>query len=64
MMNDWKDVEVFPPGAWENNDGPTEWYAIADETGIFAYVSTEERAETIADAIAAARQELMPRYLG
>jgi len=39
-----RDVEVFPPGAWENDDGPEDWYAVADEEGIVAYANTDELA--------------------
>jgi hypothetical protein len=31
-------VSVMGPGQWENDDGPSEWYAVCtDEGGIIAY---------------------------
>lgn len=35
---------VLHPGAWENDDGPVGWWAVANDDGIVAYFSTEEDA--------------------
>lgn len=31
---------VFEPGTWDNETGPGEWYAVANETGIVAYFAS------------------------
>lgn len=28
---------VMPPGAWENDQGPEDWYAVCNDEGIVAY---------------------------
>lgn len=40
---------VIPPGYWDNDEGPKDWWAIADADGIKAYACTEEMAERIAE---------------
>lgn len=37
-------LAVLSPGAWENDTGPSDWYAVADNRGIIAYFATEELA--------------------
>lgn len=39
-----QDISVFPPGTWENDEGPENWYAVADTDGIIAYFATENDA--------------------
>lgn len=36
--------DVLPPGTWENETGPKDWYAVSNDTGIVAYFGTEEAA--------------------
>ena len=36
--------EVIEPGIWDNDDGPGEWYAVADDDGIHLYTSSEDLA--------------------
>ena len=36
-----EDIEVRPPGYWENDDGPDGWYAVATTDGIVAYFANE-----------------------
>jgi hypothetical protein len=43
-------IDVLPPGLWENPDGPKEWWAICDDDGIKAYAGSEELAWIIAKA--------------
>jgi hypothetical protein len=35
---------VLPPGDWENETGPTEWFAVAGPDGIVAYFGKEDDA--------------------
>jgi hypothetical protein len=35
---------VFPPGTWENDEGPKNWYAVANDDGIIAYFGSESDA--------------------
>lgn len=37
-------VEVLSPGEWNNSDGPSGWYAVANTKGIVAYFSSESAA--------------------
>jgi hypothetical protein len=32
---------VIPPGQWENDDGPLDWWAVEDDNGIVGYFPTE-----------------------
>lgn len=32
---------VHPPGMWENDTGPSNWYAVSNEDGIVAYFRDE-----------------------
>jgi hypothetical protein len=32
---------VIPPGQWENNIGPKDWFAVANDVGIVAYFGEE-----------------------
>ncbi len=34
LLEEWA---VLPPGAWVNEEGPTGWYAVANDKGIIAY---------------------------
>lgn len=36
--------DVHPPGTWQNDVGPKDWYALSDETGIICYAATEKLA--------------------
>lgn len=36
--------DVFPPGEWDNSDGPPDWYAVANNSGIVAYFGDEHLA--------------------
>ena len=38
------ELHVHDPGTWENEDGPLDWYAVSDDSGIIAYFGTEELA--------------------
>lgn len=35
---------VFPPGTWENDEGPKGWWAVANDDGIVAYMGDEAAA--------------------
>ncbi|KKN98543.1 hypothetical protein LCGC14_0146540 [marine sediment metagenome] len=35
------DIDVIPPGEWENDIGPKSWWAISNSKGIIAYAGTE-----------------------
>ena len=35
---------VIAPGAWENDSGPPEWYAVEGRDGIVAYFGSESDA--------------------
>lgn len=37
-------ISVMPPGHWENNDGPRDWWAVVNDDGIIAYFGREEDA--------------------
>ena len=38
----YKALSVMAPGAWENEGGPKDWFAVADENlSIVAYACTE-----------------------
>ena len=41
MLDTWV---VFEPGSWMNDDGPTEWWAVANDDGIVAYFASETAA--------------------
>lgn len=51
------DIDVHPPGVWENAQGPDGWWAVSDDDGIRVYASTEDTAFAIKDAIEASREE-------
>ena len=34
-------ISVFPPGTWENETGPVDWFAVANDDGIIAYFADE-----------------------
>jgi len=38
LFEEW---QVSPPGMWENNSGPLEWYAVSNNDGIKAYFGDE-----------------------
>jgi hypothetical protein len=38
------EISVHPPGMWENNDGPKDWYAVSNSEGIIAYTHNESLA--------------------
>ena len=42
------DVIVIPPTMWENETGPTDWWAIETDHSIVAYACSEALAEQIA----------------
>ena len=35
---------VFEPGTWENDIGPKDWWAVANDVGIIAYFGSEKDA--------------------
>jgi len=35
------EIQVIPPGGWENDTGPKDWYAVCNEDGIIAYFVEE-----------------------
>lgn len=41
LLEEWS---VCPPGLWENNHGPKEWYAVCNNDGIIAYFGSEKDA--------------------
>ena len=44
-LEEWlSHVVVIPPGCWENEDGPEDWFAVANDSGIIAYFGNEEHA--------------------
>ena len=45
------EINILPPGTWENDDGPADWYAVSDYSGIRAYAGTENLALAIAEAM-------------
>lgn len=38
------ELRIIPPGLWENDTGPQDWYAVEDAAGIIAYFAEEEAA--------------------
>jgi hypothetical protein len=38
MLESWS---VLPPGMWENDTGPCDWYAVCNDDGIIAYFAKE-----------------------
>lgn len=36
--------QVDPPGMWENDFGPADWYAVSNDDGIVAYFGDEHDA--------------------
>lgn len=44
--------EVLHPDEWDNETGPSDWFAIAGKDGIVAYASTERVAEAIVGMLA------------
>lgn len=41
LLEEWA---VHFPGAWENEDGPKDWYAVSNDDGIIAYFAEEKDA--------------------
>lgn len=41
LLETWS---VLPPGQWENNAGPKEWFAVCNDQGIVAYFGNEQDA--------------------
>ena len=41
LLDAWS---VMDPTQWENNEGPTGWYAVANDHGIIAYFADESAA--------------------
>jgi hypothetical protein len=41
LLDSWA---VMPPGLWENESGPKEWYAVCNDDGIIAYFANESDA--------------------
>ena len=41
LLESWS---VLPSGQWDNDQGPTDWYAVANEAGIVAYFLREQDA--------------------
>lgn len=41
LLEEWS---VMDPGAWENEDGPKDWWAVANDEGIKAYFGEESDA--------------------
>lgn len=37
-------IQVMPPGFWESETGPQDWYAVSDDSGIIAYFGDESQA--------------------
>ena len=40
-------IQALPPGMWENTEGPADWWAVADDDGIFAYTDEEAQADEL-----------------
>ena len=41
-LNDALDIwQVHYPGMWENETGPEDWFAVSNDEGIVAYLTTE-----------------------
>lgn len=43
------EIDLMYPGEWSNDDGPANWFAIADDGGIFAYAGNFATAVVIRD---------------
>ena len=44
-LDDLLDIwTVYEPGVWQNNDGPADWFAVANDEGIVAYFGQESDA--------------------
>lgn len=44
-LEEWLEaVDVLDPGMWENDTGPENWYAVANDDGIIAYFGEERDA--------------------
>lgn len=41
LLSRWN---VIPPGLWENDTGPLDWYAVENDNGIVAYFGNESDA--------------------
>lgn len=41
LLQEWS---VLPPGQWENDIGPRDWFAVANDAGIAAYFAEEKDA--------------------
>lgn len=41
MLEKWS---VLPPGEWQNDIGPPDWFAVANDDGIVAYFGDESAA--------------------
>jgi len=41
LLEEWS---VLPPGLWENETGPKDWYAVSNNDGIVAYFGKEQDA--------------------
>jgi len=46
----FEEIQVDPPGMWDNEQGPKDWYAISDTEGVFAYSGDEKTAYILAAA--------------
>ena len=46
----FEEIQVDPPGMWDNEQGPKDWYAISDTEGVFAYCGDEKTASLLAAA--------------
>jgi len=36
-----QEISVLPPGQWDNDVGPKDWFAVCTEHGIVAYFGEE-----------------------
>jgi len=41
LLEEWS---VLSPGLWENETGPKDWFAVANDNGIVAYFGEEKDA--------------------
>lgn len=39
-----EEFSVYPPGQWENDIGPADWFAVSNGDGIIAYFADENDA--------------------
>ncbi len=39
-----EEISVMPPGQWENESGPKDWFAVCNDNGIIAYFGKESDA--------------------